>query len=225
MLCTLPPYLTHGSRSLILATLMLIVFFYGASNVQLAGQLLSAKYPCIHLQTCAAHLVSLFFSDVCKKLWQFQLMLVNYRQLFRLFGSGSMHSPYALFCSQSKNFNRRKVELLRAAETRMAGHMYAQIRMLQLRGPLVATISSIAYLDLKLKGFPKKVEAYILNPDMWQAAFVIQHCLFPMIKVLWLGDKSECGGMSKLVFYVYQTNKAIQKSMELLKDFKFFQTA
>jgi hypothetical protein len=85
------------------------VFFYGASNVQLAGQLLSAKSSCIHVQTCAAHLVSLFFSDVCKKLWQFHLMLVNYCQLFHLFKSGSMHSPYALFCSQSKNF---KVGLL-----------------------------------------------------------------------------------------------------------------
>jgi hypothetical protein len=161
------------------------VFFDGASNVQLAGQLLAAKYPRIHIQTCAAHSVSLFFSDVCKKLWQFRFMLLNYRRLFRLFGSGSMHSPYALFCSQSKNFNNgRKVGLLRAAETRMAGHMYAQCRMLRLRGPLVATISSVAYIDLKLKGFPKKVEQYILNPDMWQAAFVIQRCLFPMIKVL-----------------------------------------
>jgi hypothetical protein len=133
MVRTLPPYLAHGSRSLILKILVLIVFLYGASNVQLAGQLLSAKYPRIHVQTCAAHLASLFFSDVCKKLWQFQLMLVNYCRLFCLFGSGSMHSPYTLFCSQSKNFNDgRKVGLLRAAETRMAGHMYAQIRMLQL---------------------------------------------------------------------------------------------
>jgi hypothetical protein len=81
------------------------VFFDGASNVQLAGQLLAAKYPRIHVQTCTAHSVSLFFSDVCKKLWQFRLMLVNYRRLFRLFGSRWMHSPYPLFCSQSKNFN------------------------------------------------------------------------------------------------------------------------
>jgi hypothetical protein len=40
------------------------VFFDGASNVQLAGQLLAAKYPRIHVQTCAAHSVSLFFLDV-----------------------------------------------------------------------------------------------------------------------------------------------------------------
>jgi hypothetical protein len=43
----------------------------------------------------------------------------------------------------------------------MAGHMYAQCRMLQLRGPLIATICSVAYIDLKLKGFPKKAEQYI----------------------------------------------------------------
>jgi hypothetical protein len=130
-----------------------------------------------------------------------------------------MHSPYALFGSQSKNFNDgRKVGLLRATKTRMAGHMYAQIWMLRLWEPLVATISSVAYIDLKLKGFPKKVEQYILNPDMWQVAFVIQRCLFPMIQVLGLGDTSDCGGMSKLVYYVHKTDKAIKKSMELLKD-------
>jgi hypothetical protein len=38
------------------------VFFDRASNVQLAGQLLATKYPQIHVQTCAAHLVLLFFS-------------------------------------------------------------------------------------------------------------------------------------------------------------------
>jgi hypothetical protein len=202
------------------------VFFDGASNVQLAGRLLAVSYPRIHVMTCAAHSVSLFFSDICKKLWQFRLMLVNYRRLYRLFGSGSMHSPYALFGSQSKNFNDgRKVGLLRAADTRMAGHMYAQMRMLRLREPLVATISSIAYIDLKLKGFPKKVEQYILNPDMWQAAFVIQRCLFPMIKVLRLGDTSDCGGMSQLVYYVHKTDESIRKSMELLQDLKYFRTA
>jgi hypothetical protein len=110
-----------------------IGFFYGASNVQLAGQLLATKYPQIHVQTCAAHSVFFFLADICKKLWQMQLMLVNYCHLYCLFGSVSMHSPYALFCNQSKQFNfNRTVGLLCAADTRMAGHCYAQVRMLQL---------------------------------------------------------------------------------------------
>jgi Protein of unknown function (DUF 659) len=199
------------------------VFFDGASNVQKAGRLLAAKYPRIHVQACAAHCVSLFFSDICTKLWQFRLLLVNYRRVFRMFGSGAMHSPYALFCSQSKSFNAgRKVGLIRAAETRMAGHSYAMCRMLRLRGPLLATISSAAYKDLKLKGFCKKVEEYLLNVDMWQAVFEVQRCLFPMIRVLRLADTSACGGMSKIVYYVHKTDEAIQKSMSSLRDLKYF---
>jgi hypothetical protein len=199
------------------------VFFDGASNVQKAGRLLEAKYPRIHVQTCAAHSVSLFFSDICKNLWQVRLLLVNYRRLYRLFGSGAMHSPYALFINQSKQFNRgRKVGLIRAAGTRMAGHTYAQLRMLRLREPLLATINSAAYINLKLKGFVKKVEAFISNPDMWEATLILQRCLFPMIRVLRLGDTASCGGMSKIVYFVHKTDEAIRQSMVLLKDLKYF---
>jgi hypothetical protein len=165
----------------------------------------------------------LFFSDICRKLWQVRLLLVNYRRLYRLFGSGAMHSPYALFINQTKQFNHgRKIGLIRAAGTRMAGHTYAQLRMLRLREPLVATINSAAYINLKLKGFPKKVEAFISNPDMWDATFILQRCLFPMIRVLRLGDVAACGGMSKVVYFVHKTDEAIQKSMVLLKDMKYF---
>ena len=45
------------------------IVFDGAANVQKAGHLLEAKYPRIHVQTCAAHSVSLFFSDICNKIW------------------------------------------------------------------------------------------------------------------------------------------------------------
>jgi hypothetical protein len=135
-----------------------------------------------------------------------------------------MHSPYALFLNQSKNFNGgQKVGLIRAAGTRMAGHAYAQCRMLRLRGPLTATITSAAYVDLKLKGFPKKVEEYLLDPDMWEATYIVQRCLFPMIRVLRLGDKAACGGMSKIVYYVHKTDEAIERSMESLKDLKYFE--
>jgi hypothetical protein len=150
-------------------------------------------------------------------------MLVNYRRLYRLFGSGAMHSPYALFINQSKNFNGgRKVGLIRAAGTRMAGHAYAQCRMLRLRAPLMATITSAAYIDLKLKGFPKKVEEYLSNSDMWEATYIVQRCLFPMIRVLRLGDKAACGGMSKVLYYVHKTDEAIAQSMDALKNLKYF---
>jgi hypothetical protein len=199
------------------------VFFDGAANVQKAGRLLAAKYPRMHVQTCAAHCISLFFSDICNRLWQVRLMLLNYRRLYRLFGSGSMHSPYALFISQSKNFNAgRKVGLIRAAGTRMAGHAYAQCRMLRLREPLVATVTSAAFKNLKLTGSVKKVEPFLLNNDMWDASFIVSRCLYPMIRCLRLADKSACGGMSKIVYYVHQTDEALNKSMEALNNLKYF---
>jgi hypothetical protein len=149
-------------------------------------------------------------------------MLVNYRRLYCLFGR-AMHSPYALFCHQSKIFNcGRKVGLLCASDTRMAGHVYAQVRMLRLKDALLATISLVAYKDLKLLGFAKKAEAYVQDADMWEATFVLQRCLFPMICVLRLGDKSACGGMSKIIYYVHKTDEAIRNSMELFRDLKYF---
>jgi hypothetical protein len=94
--------------------------------------------------------------------------------------------------------------------------------MLRLKDALLATLSSAAYKDLKLRGFAKKAEAYIQDTDMWEAIFVLQHCLFPMICVLRLGDKSACSGMSKIIYFVHRTDKAIRNSMELLCDIKYF---
>jgi hypothetical protein len=205
-----------------LSTRIDCVFFDGASNVQKAGRLLEARYPRIHVQACAAHSVSLFFADVAK-LWQMKLLLLHYRRLYRLFGSGAMHSPFALFIAQTKIFNGgRRVGLLKAADTRMAGHAYAQCRMLRLREPLIATIGSAAYKNLKLKGFPQNIEEHLLNPDMWSATYALQRCLFPMIRVLRLSDKSACGGMSKIVYLVHKTDDAILKSQETLKELKYF---
>lgn len=200
------------------------VFFDGASNVQKAGDILAAQFPRIHVQTCAAHCVSLFFSDICKRLWEVRLLLINYRRLYRLFGSGAMHAPYALFIAQSRTFNAgRKVGLIKAAGTRMAGHVYAQHRMLRLKEPIIATFSSAAFKALKLKGLAKKAEEFATNPDMWEATFVLLRVLYPMLRCLRLGDTSACGGMSKIVYYVHQTDKALEKSLEMLKSLKYFE--
>ena len=150
-------------------------------------------------------------------------MLLNYQRLYRLFGSGSMHLPYALFISQSKTFNAgRKVGLIRAAGTRMAGHAYAQCRMLRLREPLVATVTSAAFKNLNLTGSVKKVEPFLLNNDMWDATFVVQRFLYPMIHCLRLADKSACGGMSKIAYSVHKTDEALHKSMDALNNLKYF---
>ena len=138
------------------------VFFDGASNVQKASHFLQAKFPCLHVQHCAAHCVSLFFSDICTKVWEVRHLLVNYRRLYHIFGSGSMHSPYALFIQQSKNFNGGcKVGLIHAADTRMVGHAYALCRMLRLKDPLIATITPAAFKDLATTSLNKSTSSFV----------------------------------------------------------------
>ena len=51
-----------------------LVFFDGASNVQNAGRILSARYPRITVGHGAEHVVSLFFSDVFNKIPEFEIL-------------------------------------------------------------------------------------------------------------------------------------------------------
>jgi hypothetical protein len=203
-------------------TRMDCVFFDGASNVQKAGRVLEAKFPRLQVVHGAEHVASLFFADIAK-FWQVRHLLVHYRRLYRLFGSGSMHSPYALFIAQTKNFNQgRKVGLLRASDVRMAGHFIALHRMLRLRHPIAATMASAAYKDLKLKGFAKTVEAFVADKNMWNAVYLLLRCIFPVFRVLRLADKAACGGMSKLMYYVRRTDVAMLQSKDLLEDMQYF---
>jgi hypothetical protein len=104
------------------------IFFYGASNVQKAGSILQVMYPRTTVLHGAEHVVSLFFKDL-SKLPQVQDQILRHRFIYRVFGSGSMHLPYALFHKQTRKFNNgRDIGLLRAADTRMAGYFMAMHR-------------------------------------------------------------------------------------------------
>ena len=46
--------------------ILLIVCFYGAKNVQKAGQIIAEKYPRVNVLHGVQHFVSLFFSEVAK---------------------------------------------------------------------------------------------------------------------------------------------------------------
>ena len=128
-----------------------LVIFDGASNVQKAGSLLEAKFPHLSVIHGAEHVISLFYSDVFQ-LREFDLLKRMNRLIYRYFGSGSMHSPYAIFSKHTREHNHRKtIGLIRAADTRMAGHVISMLRTLRLRDPLLSTISSASFLQGKFK--------------------------------------------------------------------------
>jgi len=128
-----------------------LVIFDGASNVQKAGLLLEAQFPHLSVIHGAEHVISLFYHDVFR-LREFEMLKNFNRLIYRYFGSGSMHSPYAIFSKHSRDHNNGKcIGLIRAADTRMAGHVISMLRTLRLREPLISTISSASFLQGKFK--------------------------------------------------------------------------
>ena len=128
-----------------------LVIFDGASNVQKAGALLEARFPHITVLHGAEHVISLFYNDVFR-LREFELLKNVNRLIYRYFGSGSMHSPYAIFSKHSRDHNGGKsIGLIRAADTRMGGHVISMLRTLRLKDPLLSTISSASFLQGKFQ--------------------------------------------------------------------------
>jgi hypothetical protein len=126
------------------------VFFYGSSNVQKAEKIMQVHYPRVMVLHGAEHVVSLFFKD----LYNIQVVkhhIVRHRFIYRVFGSGAMHSPYVLFQRHARAFNNgRPIGLLRESYTRMAGYFMAMHRDLRLKQALQATAAGSDFISLKI---------------------------------------------------------------------------
>jgi hypothetical protein len=97
------------------------VFIDGASNVQNAGNIMQVHYPRVMVLHGAEHVVSLFFKDL-SNIQVVKHHIVRHHFIHHVFGSGAMHSPYALFQRHARAFNNgRPIGLLRESVTRMAG--------------------------------------------------------------------------------------------------------
>ena len=118
-----------------------VIFFDGGSNFQLAGRIIQAKFPQITVVHGLEHVLSLVFEDIaaipvikvqyilfvaqCTILIDIsyslhlssslQQLILQVKRLYRTFGSGSNHKPFAYFNQQSKTYNKgRSIGLLRA---------------------------------------------------------------------------------------------------------------
>ena len=107
-----------------------LVIFDGASNVQKAGEILAVHFPRITVLHGAEHVVALFYQDPFQ-MPEFDVLKRFNRSLYRCFGSGAMHLPYAVFQKHSKDHNKgQNIGLICAADTRMGGHVISLMRAL-----------------------------------------------------------------------------------------------
>jgi hypothetical protein len=211
-----------------------LVIFDGASNVQKAGSLLEAKFPQISVIHGAEHVISLFYSDVFN-LPAFNVLKRINKLIYRYFGSGSMHSPYAIFSKHTREHNnKRSIGLICAADTRMAGHVISMLRTLRLKDPLLSTISSAVFLQGKFKVSPphpvpsphhfshqfqieKRFIDILKRDTTWEFMTKFVRAVFPMLIVLRLADR-KLPVMDKLYFYVRRMDKTLEKSKAILDE-------
>ena len=191
-----------------------LLFFDGASNVQNAGRIIMARYPRITLGHGAEHVCALFFSDVYNGIRPFK-RLCNFSRILRnVFGS-TRHKTKAMFdlCSRKHN-NGRVLGFVKPSECRMGGEEIALLRVLRLRPALQECVSSREFLALNEF---QEVAYVILLDSVWEHIFVFCRAMYAPMRLLRLADmKTPC--MSKLYYYVMQTEIMLQKYVKQAED-------
>ena len=119
-----------------------LIIFDGAANVQGAGHILGAYYPRTTTIKGGEHVCALFFNDVFSVVREFRMLKAFNNSLYNLFG-GTRHVAGQVFAKFSKAENGgRPVGLLRAADTRMAGHAISLMRTLRLSSAVKQSVLS-----------------------------------------------------------------------------------
>ena len=91
-------FIDHFKRIYPYKSIIDVIMFDGASNVQLADELLKIRYPKITVMRGVEHTVYLFFNDV-SKIPVFNQMITAHKEIYNLFGSGIYHKPHSIFKS------------------------------------------------------------------------------------------------------------------------------
>ena len=156
--------------------------FDGASNVQLAGELLKIRYPKITVMRGVEHTVYLFFNGV-SKIPVVNQMISAHKAIYNLFGSGIYHKPYSIFKSKSYEFHNRNIGLFSGNDTRISGYFIGMHRGLRMEKELLATVSSAEFNTMTLKSKLSKVVSYIQDKKAWERIYVLLH-FFPCLRTL-----------------------------------------
>jgi len=84
-----------------------LVIFDGAFNVQRAGHIIAELFPRISVIHGAEHVMSLFFSDLFKQPELLSFIKIH-QAIYKQFGSGAMHAPYAIFQKYAKEHTKNR---------------------------------------------------------------------------------------------------------------------
>ena len=117
----------------------------------------------------------------------------------------------------------KKIGLLRGASTRFATWFYAMMRLLRLKGPLLATIHQAKFRDLDLNNRVRSAVMDIEDKLFWKALYILLRAVFPMLRALRYCD-SNTPAMDKIFYLSHRATESIMKSGNDLNDETLFGT-
>ena len=97
----------------------------------------------------------------------------------------------------------------------MGGELIALLRLLHLRGPLVETVSSADFTNLRIF---QGLAGIILNPYFWKYAFLLARVVYPLMRILQLADK-KMAAMDMLYYFVLQADCILPKYLAEAEKF------
>ena len=180
-----------------------LFFIDGASNMQVAGAVLTLKLPTITCVHAAEHVVALVFSDIAK-IPAVQILIRAQQRLYRHFTA--VHIASSMLEKKSKSFNSgRALGPDRAAGSRMASYFYGFHKDLRLKASYRASVTDPAYIDAKPKN--GSLITRVVNDEFrWKQVYLLLRMVWPLLKLLRLAD-SHTPSMSLVcssdVFWLY----------------------
>ena len=194
-------------------TLIDLISFDGAANVQKSGRMLCNDYPiCTVIHGCE-HVVSLVCGDICKLQVISDLIKIN-KLFYRFFTLH--HMPHSMLVSESKKHNAgRAIMFIRASDTRMGGHIISLARTYRLKAALESLVTDSLFMSKAMgkKGVKEKIVALVKSKSFWNHVLVWLNIMFPLLKLLRLCDKKE-PAMDRLYYYVRQADLSLINSRE-----------
>jgi hypothetical protein len=144
-----------------------------------------------------------------------QALILLHRKVYKWFGSGAHHSPYAIFKTHSRQHHGGKdIGFMRAAGTRMAGEFIAFLRWLRMKAAIDSTIASPQFVSLKVA---QDLVSILKKEGLWHILFKLVRAVYPILRILRLADQ-KVPGMDKLNFYVRKGDEILAEGGRGAKD-------
>ncbi len=97
------------------------LFFDGSSNFVAATNALQVTSGQIYFVHSAEYMVSLFFKEI-SKMPPVHHIIVSYKRIYKVFRSGTLQAPHALFAAKAKEHNNgRPINLIKSSDTCIVG--------------------------------------------------------------------------------------------------------